>query len=76
MNLQLIDHAVVREYHQVRMCRRNEEMLDEVAILRCGAETAFATTALSRVSGDRRALDVTTVRDGDRNVLIRDQVFD
>ena len=76
MNFQLIDHAIVGEDHQVRMRRSDKEMLDEVAVLRGSAEAAFAAASLTRVSRDRRALDVTTVRDGDRNVFVGDQIFD
>src|SRR5215218_6675808 len=51
-------------------------MLDKVAVLRGRAKTAFTAPSLAGVSRDRRSLDVTAVGDGDRDVLIRDQVFD
>src|SRR6185369_11314523 len=75
VNFDLVDHAVVREDHQVRMRRRDEEMLDEVAVLRGRAEATFATTSLTCISRDRRALDVTAVRDSNRHVFISDEIF-
>jgi hypothetical protein len=54
------------------MRRRDEEVLDEVAVLRSRAKTAFAATALSRVSRDRRTFDVTAVGDSDRDVFVGD----
>jgi hypothetical protein len=51
-------------------------MFDEVAVLRSGAETTLTTATLTGVSRDRSSLDVTTVSDRDRNVLIRDEILD
>ena len=54
------------------MRRSDKEMLDEVAVFRGCTETAFAAASLTRVGRDRRALDVTTVCDSDRNVFVGD----
>src|SRR5688500_9814268 len=51
-------------------------MLDEIAVLRRRAKTSFAAASLPRISRDRRALDVTTVRDRDRDVFVGDKILD
>src|SRR5215207_1433606 len=58
------------------MCRGDEQMFDEVAVLRSGAKTALAAAALARVSGDWSSLDVTTVSDCNRHVFVGDEIFD
>src|SRR5688500_15645551 len=76
MDLQLVDHAIVREDHQVRVRRRNEQILDKVTVLRGSAKAALAAASLSRVCRYRSTFDVTAVRDRDRHVFIGDQIFD
>src|SRR3984893_2415811 len=50
-------------------------MLDEVLVARLHAGAAGAAATLHAVSGDRRALHVATVADRNRDLLVRDQVF-
>ncbi len=76
VDLHLVNHAIVGEDHQVSVRRSDEQMLDEVLVLGHRAESAFAAAALALISGDRRALDVTALGDGDRHVFVGDQVFD
>src|SRR5215217_1633814 len=51
-------------------------MLDEVAVLGSRAKTALAAATLARVSRYRSTLDVTAVSNSDRDVFVRDQIFD
>src|SRR5687768_10803431 len=50
-------------------------MLDKVVILGGGPESSLAATTLTLISGDRCALNVAVVSNGDSNVFIGYQVF-
>ena len=50
-------------------------MLDEIFVARLHAGAARAAAALHCVGGDRRALQVAGMADGDRHLLVGDQVF-
>jgi hypothetical protein len=76
VHLDLEDLTVVGEDHQVRVSRCDEKMLDEIFVLRGRTETAFAATTLTRVRRNRRALDVSGFRYGNRDVFVLDEIFD
>ena len=76
VHLQPVGTAAVREDHDVGMRRGDEEMADEILFARAHADAALAAAALIAVVGDRRALDVAGVADGDRHVLFGDQILD
>ena len=76
MNLEFVDHAIVREDHDVGMRRSDEEMLDVVAALGGSAKSSFAAASLALISRNRRSLDVTAVGDRDRHVFVGNQIFD
>ena len=76
MDLDLIDLAVVGEDHQIRVRRRDKQMFDKVFIFCRCAKPAFAAATLPRISRYRRSLDITGFCDGNRNVLVLDQIFD
>src|SRR5690606_10407102 len=59
---------------RVRRC--NEQMLHEIVVLRRSSEAAFAAAALPRIGRNGRSFYVSGLRDRDRNVLIRNEVFD
>src|ERR1700690_647750 len=50
-------------------------MLDEILVARLHAGAALASAALLAVGGDGRALHVSAMADGDRGLLVGDQVF-
>ena len=54
----------------------DDERSDEVFFARLHAEAARASAALLTVDADGRALEVAGVRDGDRHLFIRDEVFE
>ncbi len=74
-DLQLVGHAGGREEHQRRMRDGDEEMGDVILFARRHAGAAFAAAALHAIFGDRRALDVAGMGDGDRDILALDQRF-
>ena len=51
-------------------------MLDEILFARLHAGAAGAAAALLAVGGDRRALHVAGVADGDGDLLVGDEVFE
>ena len=51
-------------------------MADEVLLARAHADAPLAAAALRAVGRDRRPLDVAGVGDGDRHVLVGDQILD
>ena len=53
----------------------DEDVGDEILFVRRHAGAALAAAALHAVFGERRALDVAAMRDGDGHVLALDQVF-
>src|SRR5262249_14107278 len=67
--------TVVGEDHQVSMSRSNEQVLDKIVVLRRRAEPTFAASSLTRIRRDRRSLYVAGFCDGDRDVLVFDQVL-
>ena len=75
MDLDFEDLSVVREDHQRIMRRCDEEMLDEILVVRLSADHAFAAALLRTVFGDRRALDEAEVGDGDDAALVGDDVL-
>src|SRR5256712_7127189 len=64
VDLQPVDLAAVREEEEVRVCRGDEEVLDDVLLLRLHAGHAFAPALLAAVRLDVSPLDV--ARAGDR----------
>src|SRR5262249_30231837 len=56
--------------------RSDEEMADEILFSRAHADASLAAAALRTVGRDRGPLDVARVGDGDRHVLVGDQVLD
>ena len=77
MNLQLEDLPVVREHHQVRVGRGDEEVLDPVLVLaRARAGAPLAAAPLPLVGRDGGALDVAVFGHRYRHVLVGDHVFD
>ena len=54
----------------------DEQLLDEIFVARLHAGAARASAALLAVGGDRRALQVAGVADGDRDLLVGDEVFE
>ncbi len=51
-------------------------MADVILFARAHADAPFAAAPLGAIGGDRRPLDVAGVGDGNRHVLVGDQVFD
>ena len=76
MNLQPVGAAAVRENHDVGVRRRDEEVADEILLARAHPNATLAAAALHAIGGDRRALDVAGVGDGNRHVFVGDQVLD
>ena len=74
-DLEPVDHAGGGEEQQRRVRVGDEDMRDEILFVRRHAGAAFAAAALHAVLGERRALDVAAMRDGDGHVLALDQVF-
>ncbi len=74
--LQPVGTAAVRENHDVRVCRRDEQMADEILLAGAHADAPLAAAALHAVGADRGPLDVAGVGNGDRNVLVGDQILD
>jgi hypothetical protein len=68
--------AAVREDQDVGVRRGDEEVTDEVLFPGAHADAPLAAAALHPVGRDRRALDVAGAADGDRHVLVGNQVFD
>ena len=58
------------------MRRGHEQVVDVVVVLEVDALRAFAAAFLRTVRGDRQALDVAGLRDGDDHVLVGDEVLD
>ena len=56
--------------------RSDEEMADEIFVPRPHADATLAAAALIAICRDRGALDVAGVADGDRHVLIGNQILD
>ncbi len=55
---------------------RDEDLGDEIFLARRHAGAALAAAALGAIGGDRHALDVAAMGDGDDHVLALDQVLD
>ncbi len=53
----------------------DEDVGDEILLARRHAGAALAAAALHAIFGERRALDVAGVGDGDRHILALDQRF-
>ena len=77
-DLQLVGHAGGGEEQQRRMRRGDEDDGDEILLARRHAGAALAAAALHAIFGERRALDVAGMGDGDGDILALDQrlVFD
>jgi hypothetical protein len=54
----------------------HEQLIDEIVVLDRRRLLAAAAALLGAVVGERLALEVAGVRQGDHHVLGRDQVFD
>src|SRR4029078_11146206 len=76
VDLEPVAPPLVRENQDVAVRRRHEQVVDDVLFARAHADASAAATALAAVLGDGRALDVAGRRDGDRDVLVGDQIFD
>ena len=76
VDLEPVGAAAIREDHDVGVRRGDEQVADEVLVARAHADAALAAAALVPVGRNRGALDVAGVGDGDRHVLLGDQVFD
>ena len=76
VHLDPVHPAAVGEHEDVRVRRRDEEVLDDVFFLRLHADAALAAAALRAVERQRRALDVAAARHGDDHVLVDDEVLD
>ena len=76
VDLDLKDLSVFGEDHQVGVCRSDEKVLDKVVIFRGRAEPAFTAAPLPRVCRNRRSFDVAGLCNGDRDILVLDQVLD
>ena len=76
VDLQPVDAAGVGEDEDVGVGGGDEQMLDEILVAGLHAGAARAAAALHAVGGDRRALHVAGVADGDRDLLVGDQVFE
>ena len=67
--------AGVGKDEYVSMGRGDEQMLDKILVARLHAGTALAAAALHTVCRNRRPFHVSTVADRDRDLLVRDQIF-
>ncbi len=76
IDLQPVDAARIGEDQNVGVGRGDEEMLDEIFVARLHARASGAATTLHAIRGDRRALQVSGMADGDRHLLVGDQVFE
>ena len=72
---QLVALALLGEEQQVVVVGGREDMFDEVGVAGGGSLRALAATALHAVFGQRGALDVTKVRDGDDHGIVGDDVL-
>ena len=72
---QLVALALFGEEEQVVVVGGREDVFDEVGVASGGALRALAATALYTVFGQRGALDVTEVRDGDDHGVVGDDVL-
>ena len=71
----LVDHAARGEEQHRRMGVGDEDAGDEILFARRHAGAALAAAALGAIGGERHALDVAPVADGDDHVLALDQVL-
>ena len=76
VHLEPVDLALVGEDQHVAVGGGDEEALHEVLVPGAGARLALAAAPLRAVEGDRVALHVAGVGDGDDHLLLRDQVLD
>jgi hypothetical protein len=74
-DLELVDDAARGEEQHRRVRVRDEELRHEILFARRHAGTALAAAVLRPVFGERHALDVAGVADGDDHVLALDQVL-
>ena len=70
-----MDLADVGEEEEVIVRAGDEQPLDEVPLLGVGADDPLAPPTLLAVAGERHALDVSLVGDGDGDVLLGDEVL-
>ena len=75
VHLQPVHAAGVGEHQDVIVGGGHEQVLDEILLARAHALAAGAAAALLAIGGDGRALQVAGVADGDRDLLVGDQVF-
>ena len=76
VHLEPVDAAGVGEAQQVGVRGIDDELRDEIFFARLHADAARAATPLLAVGGDRRALEVAGMRDGDRDLLVGDEIFE
>ena len=74
-HLHLVGHAARGEEQHRRVRVGDEDAGDEILVARRHAGAAFAAAALRAIGGERHALDVALVADGDDHVLALDQVL-
>src|SRR6202158_1417522 len=76
IDLEPVNPALVGEDENEGMRGGDEEMYDKIFVARLHAGTARAPAALHAVGGDRRALHVAGVADGNGNLLVGDEIFE
>src|SRR5262245_15100551 len=76
VHLQPVAPPLVGENQDVAVRRCHEEVVDDVFFAGAHADPAAAAASLAPVLGNRGALDVAGSGDGDRDVLVGDQVLD
>ena len=74
--LEMVDAAAVREEQDRVVRRRDQEVLDEILLLRRHALDALAAAVLAAISIECHALDVVVVRQRDDDVFLSDEVLD
>ena len=76
VDLQPVDAPAVGEDQDVGVGGGDEELVDEVLVLASSCPCGRGRRGAGAVGGDRGALDVAGVGDGDGHVLVGDQVLD
>ena len=76
VDLELVDHAGGGEEQHRRVGVHDIDLVDEILLLGLHAGAALAAPLLRPVGGERDALDIAAVSEGEDHVLALDQVFD
>src|SRR5450432_819712 len=75
IDLQPVHTAGIGKNQHVGMCGRDEEVLNKIFITRFHSHATGTAAALLAIRGNRRALEISAVRHGDRHGLVGNQVF-